>query len=170
MVLGLTASLGTEYGKIFFDMPTLLMDNIVGIVVVSTLLGPIWGIAMVIISNIVFNSFGIGQEFTIIIFIIKILEVIIVGIINYKKDKKISRFIVTILVLSLIIPFIGIIASTYNYRYANEIYNFREHIKMSMDMYGQFLKVDYLNNLKTYTISFLISMPIIRVFNKKLQF
>ncbi|KRU41489.1 hypothetical protein VT94_19540 [Clostridium sporogenes] len=59
-----------------------------GTVVVSTLLGPIFGTIMVGISNIIFNSFGIGQEVVMIIFATKILEAIIIGIINYKEIKK----------------------------------------------------------------------------------
>ncbi|WP_152691311.1 hypothetical protein [Clostridium sporogenes] len=149
-------------------MPTLLSENIVGTVVVSTLLGPIFGTIMVGISNIIFNSFGIGQEVVMIIFATKILEAIIIGIINYKNNKKITRFIITILILSLIIPFIGIMTSKYTYQYGTEVYNFSEYIKSSINMYLEFLKKDYLNNLKTYILSFVISMPIITIFNKKI--
>ncbi|EJO5349152.1 hypothetical protein NRP93_003310 [Clostridium botulinum] len=149
------------------DIPILLRDNIIGTVVVAVILGPIWATFMVVISNTIFNNFGIGGEFIIIIFVTKILEAIIVGVINYKKNKKIPRFIVTILILSLIIPFIGIITSTYVYQYTTEAYNFTAHIKSSINMYLEFLKMDYLNNLKTYILSFIISIPVLAIFNKE---
>ena len=58
--------------------------------------------------------------------------------------------------------------STYTYQYGTEVYNFSEYIKSSINMYLEFLKKDYLNNLKTYILSFVISMPIITIFNKKI--
>ncbi|GAA0738369.1 hypothetical protein [Clostridium oceanicum] len=157
----------TEYAKIFFYVPNLLVNNIVGTVIVSTLLGPIWGIFVIIISDLIFNSFGIGQKFMLIILISKLLEPTIIGIINHKKNKKICRVIITIFILSFIIPFVEIIASTYTYQYTTEVYNFIEHIKISITMYLEFLKNDYLNNLSSYILSFIISTPILYLFNKK---
>lgn len=113
LLAGFLLNIVTEVIKIYWSLPTLLYSNIIGTVIAAVYLGPIWGALVASTSNLLLSSIGMGNSSMSILFLVKMFEGLLVGIVNRKRKYTLSMVLITALLLSIVIPFIGAAVSTY---------------------------------------------------------
>jgi uncharacterized membrane protein len=85
-------------------------------VLVSVSLGPLWGAAAASIPNLLLNNIGMGNPAMNILVLIKFFEGILAGVINWKHKYTIKNVLVTSVVLTIVIPFVGAMLTTYLFK------------------------------------------------------
>lgn len=156
----------TECMKTFSSFPSLMYSNIVGTNLAAITLGPIYGSLVGGLSSLSLSSIGIGNSSFSIFFIINMFEGFLIGILAFKNKYSIKTALLTSLFLTLTIPFIGILISSYlfnNISSCTHIYNL---IIKSAHSYILFLNKNFITTFFKYISSYIISLTILKTFSR----
>lgn len=158
----------TECMKTFSSFPSIIYSNIVGTTLAAITLGPIYGSLVGGLSSLSLSTIGIGNSSFSIFFIVNIFEGFLIGIIAFKNKYSIKAALLTSIFLTLTIPFIGILISSYLFNSipsSGFIYMYNLIVK-SAHSYILFLNKNFITTFFKYISSYIISLIILKTFSR----
>lgn len=147
---------------IYYSVPRYIYQNISANVLISMSFGPIFGAVFAILSSYILNNVGMGGGVILYVLLTKVIECILIGLINLKKSFTLLKVATTSIALTVLIrPISSCIYYFFNpYAVKNT-----SIIDFLMDQLNYLINQELLTVFTTYLISCLIAYLIIKLLN-----
>lgn len=155
--VGLIITFLTSISLIYFDIPQIIYGNIIGIMIISYVLGGTAGVVFSVVVSVVKVRFGLSYEILNYMCFINICEAIFIGIIRKSNLKVEIKFFIMALLLTLLIRPLAI-----------GLFDFFGYSKTNIEILGileQYFNTKLLIYFAIYSFSGLVTYFFVKIFN-----